>query len=264
MNLEFEFTNENVFDTYDTYNYSFILNGVLSFYISLYLFLHFTPIFKKELNFSFKNNNKLTIVHLLTYGMSSIHSVIVSGSCILYFLNVLNIAQMFSVYYFSIAYFTGDLVIIFLNMIFTNNIAKEDFVFMIHHFITSILELYIIFSKNNENIDTMVYYLNMSLMAEFPVIFLNIIWFMKNTVINYYEKPLFKVCFVSLWINYLIFRFINLNMLAYSAFQNNMIIEFLLGFPIVILNNYWFYKLTKIFISVLNISKNIIVNQKTK
>ena len=104
----------------------------------------------------------------------------------------------------------------------------------------------------------------MALLAEFPVIFLNIIWFMKNTMIGYYEKPFFKICFVSLWVNYLIFRFINLNYLSYTAFQNNMIIEFLIGFPILIMNNYWFYKLTKIFISVLTVSKKIYIDTKTK
>ena len=196
--------------------------------------------------------------------MSTIHSVIISGSSILYFLNVINIAQIFNVYYFSIAYFMGDLIIIFLNSIINKKICKEDLVFVIHHFITSTLELYVIISKNNENINTLMYYLNMALIAEFPVIFLNIIWFMKNTVCNYYEMKFFKVCFVSLWINYLIFRFINLNYLWITLIPNNMIFEFLLGFPLVIMNNYWFYKLTKIFISVLNISKNIIVNQKTK
>ncbi len=255
--------NHDNFVSSNTYNYSLIFNGILSFYVSLYLFLHFKPIFKKELNFTFKNNNKLSIVHLLTYGMSTIHSLIVSGSCILYFLNILNIPQMFYVYHFSIAYFTGDLAIIFLNMMFNNKILKEDLVFMIHHFMTSILELYVM-STNNENMTTMIYYLNMALMAEFPVIFLNIIWFMKNEVINYYDKPLFKVCFISVWVNYLIFRFINLNYLGYTAFQNNMIFEFIISFPILLLNNYWFYKLTKLSISILRLSKNIITNNKTK
>jgi hypothetical protein len=254
-----------IFDSYQTYDIdinSLIFNGFLSFYMTLYLFLYFKPIFKNEFTFKFKNNDKLSSVHLLTYGMSTIHSIIISISCILYFVKILNIPQMFNVYYFSIAYFTGDLAILFLNMIFTNQILKEDLIFIIHHFITSILELYVITSKNN--INDLVYYLNMALIAEFPVIFLNIIWFMKNNVINYYQKPFFKICFVSLWVNYLIFRFINLNYLSYTAFQNNMIIEFLIGFPILIMNNYWFYKLTKIFISVLTVSKKIYIDTKTK
>lgn len=261
MQLNFE---DNYINEPEGCYYSLIFNSVLSFYISLYLFLQFKPIFKNELIFKFKNNDKLSIVHLLTYGMSTIHSVIISGSSILYFLNVINTVQIFNVYYFSIAYFMGDLIIIFLNSIINKKICKEDTIFIVHHFLTSGLELYVIISKNNDNINTLMYYLNMALIAEFPVIFLNIIWFMKNTVSNCYEIKFFKVCFVSLWINYLIFRFINLNMLAYSAFQNNMIFEFLLGFPIVMLNNYWFYKLTNIFISILNTSKNIIVNNKQK
>ena len=270
LNISSQYLNLNqiCFNMSDTLNNSldnnFIMNATLSFYISLYLFLHFKPIFKNELKFTFKNNNNLSIIHLLTYGMSSIHSVIVSGACILYFLNVLNIMQMFNVYYFSMAYFTGDFIIIFLNMIFTNKITKDDLMFIIHHFITSILQLNIILSKNNKNIDTLIYYLNMSLMAEFPVIFLNIIWFMKNTITNYYEKPFFKICFVSLWCNYLIFRFINLNYLSYSVFQNNMIFEFIISLPLLMLNNYWFYKLTIILISIVNVSKKIVSNNKTK
>lgn len=267
--MNYEISNHNndnflIFDNYNTYNYSLIFNATISFYISLYLFLHFKPVFKNELIFKFRNNDKLSIIHLLTYGMSSIHSIILSVSCILYLVNVLNIAQIFTVYYFSIAYFMGDLIIIFLNMIFNKKFSKEDMVFIIHHFITSMMELYVIISKNKDNIKDLMFYLNGGLIAELPVIFLNIIWFMKNNVINYYDKPLFKISFALLWINYLIFRFINVNYLCISLIQNNLIFEFLLSSPVAMMNNYWFYKLTKIFISILTVSKNIGINNKTK
>ena len=51
MQLNFE---DNYINEPEGCYYSFILNGVLSFYISLYLFLRFKPIFKNEFIFKFK------------------------------------------------------------------------------------------------------------------------------------------------------------------------------------------------------------------
>ena len=168
---------------------------------------------------------------------SLVHSILVSINSSLYLCNYIDLNTLKKYYAISIYYFIIDYIII-LNYYD----LKDKICYFFHHLITSYI-LYIFLYENEED-DELNKVIAQGFTAEFPIIFLNINWFLIK-----YKKQntkLFRVCDHLTIITYFIFRICNF---TYLLFVNYYKYEFIIKlFSIVYaMNAIWFAILLKRF-----------------
>ena len=168
---------------------------------------------------------------------SLVHSTLVSVNSGLYLFNYIDLNIIKKFYVISIYYFIIDYIII-LNYYD----LKDKICFFFHHLITSYI-LYVFLYENDEK-DDLNKVIAQGFTAEFPIIFLNINWFLIK-----YKKQnttLFRICDHLTIITYFIFRICNF---TYLLFVNYYKYEFIINlFSIVYaMNAIWFTILLKRF-----------------
>jgi hypothetical protein len=175
---------------------------------------------------------------LVAYSMSTIHGFIAGTYGLSYVLGLISMDGLYSGYYFSLAYFLGDITYIILSSKSIEDF-KKNILIIIHHL--ALMTCFIVsLCGNNE---THTFHLAMGLIAEYAVIPLNICWYIKNTNQNYNVDKDFIMSSIVLIITYFITRVINLSFITVSYYLEGMYIYLIIVTPITLLNYYWFYKL---------------------
>ena len=157
------------------------------------------------------------------------HAIITSLLSILFLYNIIDFSiYKYSVWY-NVIYIVTDIYLFLSRKIPTNNIIP----FMIHHI------LFIMASYVSPTVPT---YYARGVLAEISTIFLNCLWFSKQK--KFYFSNI-KLYHILLWVNFLIFRIINYNLLVYDIYNTKYNKYAIIGTPLLILNNGWFYMLTR-------------------
>lgn len=194
--------------------------------------------------FSYNYYCTFTLKHYLkeTYETTSriasiSHAIITPLLSLMYIYNLIDFSiYQYSVWY-NIIYISTDIYLFLTKRISIPNV----YVFILHHII------FIIASFVSPIIP--VYYAR-GILSEISTIFLNLLWFSKHNKIHFTNEKLYNFL---LWINFLIFRIINLNRILYELYNSNYYQFSILLIPFIVLNNMWFYLLTKkIIIKYLN------------
>ena len=168
------------------------------------------------------------------------HAIITSLLSLLFIYNIIDFSiYQYSVWY-NIIYSSTDSYLFLTKKIPTHNLTA----FMIHH-------IFFIISSCISPIVPVFY--AKAILAEVSTIFLNLVWFSKHKKFNFTNEKLYNFL---LWINFLIFRIINLNIVIYEVINSNYYQFSILLIPFILLNNGWFYLLTKkLIIKYLNNNK---------
>jgi hypothetical protein len=187
---------------------------------------------------------------LVSYFMSTIHGIIAGTYGLAYVLGFISIDGLSSGYYFSLAYFSGDITYFILSSESLKNF-KKNIPSIIHH-LALMTGFIVSLCGNNER---RAFHLAMGLIAEYAVIPLNICWYIKNNDQNYHVNKDFILCSKFVIVTYFITRVINLSLIIFSYYLEKMFVDLSLLAPITLLNYYWFYKL-------INMKNNIKKNTK--
>ncbi len=178
---------------------------------------------------------------LVSYCMSTIHSIITGTYGLAYFLNLISLDNLYSGYHFSLGYFSADIVYFILISESLKDLKKNMWV--IFHNIILILMLVGSFIENSYDEEKRAFYLAMGLIAEYSFIPLNICWYIKNTNKYYYFDQEFIMYTKILIVTYFVTCVINLSYILHCLYLENMFIDIIISTPITLLNYWWFYKL---------------------
>lgn len=157
------------------------------------------------------------------------HAIVTSLLSILFLYKIIDFSiYKYSVWY-NVIYIVTDIYLFLTKKIPNNNIIP----YMIHHI------FFIIASYISPVVPT---YYARGILAEISTIFLNSLWFAKQKKFYFTNIKLYHIL---LWVNFLIFRIVNLNLLIYDAYNSKYYKYTIIGVPLLILNNGWFYMLTR-------------------
>jgi hypothetical protein len=140
------------------------------------------------------------------------------------------------------SYYLGDLYYVIDS---TNKLTKLDYFTLCHHTVM-ILMYYVIFIQINNDLNlenTLLYYMNRGILAEYSVLTLNYSWYLVNTK----QDRSYKMVISSLLtlVLYLITRVVNFTVLIYNFWSDDLIPAIVLMMPLFLINYYWFYKLLR-------------------
>ncbi len=201
--------------------------------------------------------NKNTVHELVSYGMSTINAVILCMVGLYHCINPIddNLNMIDYVFYISIGYYMSDIIYLF--------VTCTDYVsiisFLVHHLMTIIMMVYQVkFTEYRSHIG----YIGMRLsLAEFSVIPLNYIWYLKNTDNDYKINSNYVTAFEACFRLFFVCRIINYTHLLYLVYKlvESEIIENWMSSCVIILtllNYVWFYKIYQINNAVKKFYKN--------
>ena len=103
---------------------------------------------------------------------------------------------------------------------------------------------YVIFIEfyNGINLEnTLLYYMNRGLLAEYSVITLNYAWYLVNTKQDNSNKML--ISSILTLVLYFFTRVVNFTLHIYNFWNDDLIPAIILMMPLFLVNYYWFYKL---------------------
>jgi hypothetical protein len=177
---------------------------------------------------------------LVSYGFSTLHALLISLYSTLYLFNIIDNYAIKQVFFLSMNYYLAD---IFYVSDSTKKLTKLDYFTICHHTIMIMMYYKIfMFIYNDINLEnTLLYYINRGLLAEYSVITLNYSWYLVNT-----KQENCKAMFVSAIITLILYfftRVINFTRLIYNFWSDNLIYALIILMPLFFINYYWFYKL---------------------
>jgi hypothetical protein len=183
---------------------------------------------------------------LVAYFVSSIHSgfMAISGLFNLIDKNIVSDSFFESVFYSSMGYYLSDL----LYLIITNTDIGYTIPFIIHHLTCIVMEIYTLILPIGIYKNIIRYYGTRFCLAEFSVIPLNYIWYLKNTDSNYKTNIKYKTAFEAVFRLFFVCRIINLTHLIYEICISDYRYDVMniAGLSLTLLNYIWFYKIYKI------------------
>jgi hypothetical protein len=183
---------------------------------------------------------------LISYGFSTFNAIFLASFATLYLFNDITNYTIKQVYFISMSYYLGDLYYVIDS---TNKLTKLDYFTLCHHTVM-ILMYYVIFILNsnsnnsNSNLEnTLLYYMNRGILAEYSVLTLNYSWYLVNTKQDNSNR-IFISSLLTL-VLYFITRVINFTVLIYNFWSDDLIPAIVLMMPLFLINYYWFYKLLR-------------------
>ena len=201
-------------------------------YNNIYFAMSITP---KNYIESFHGSHKL-----VSYGFSTIHSLFISLFSTLYLLKMIDNFDIKQVFFISISYYLADL---YHDIDSTNKLKLLDYFAICHHNIMIIM-YYMIFIQIDNDLkleNTLLYYMNRGLLAEYAVPTLNYSWYLVNTKqVN--NNKIFISTLLTL-VLYYITRVLNFTRLIFNFWYDDLIPAIILMMPLFLVNYYWFYKL---------------------
>jgi hypothetical protein len=177
---------------------------------------------------------------LISYGISTIHALFIASCAALYLLNIFDNYAIKQAYFISISYYSADIYYVIDS---TKKLTKLDYFTVCHH-IVMILMYSVIFIEINNDINlenSLLYYMNRGLLAEFSVFTLNYSWYLVNTKQNNSNKMM--IFSILTLILYFITRIVNFTILIYNFWNDDLLPAIALMLPLFLINYYWFYKL---------------------
>jgi hypothetical protein len=182
--------------------------------------------------------NDILSKHKISYLSSTAHAIMVS---LMSSLVVLGYRVHHSLYFYSIGYYMADLwYLIYINVCQKKSIFTDS-PLIIHHLVMLLYEGYtIIYDSDNYQV---FYFLNRVLLAEFSVVPLNALWYYRT--IDNTNKTGLIISGVLLMITYFISRVVNLSILFVEVYYSPIRYMGICGFPVLIFNYMWFYKIVK-------------------
>ncbi len=194
-------------------------------------------------------NKKLTH-ELVSYSASTINACILSTIGLYHCINQTddNLDMIDYVYYGSIGYYLSDIIYLLLTSI--NHIS--NITFFIHHIMTLSMMVYQV--KFTDNKSYFGYIGTRLSLAEFSVIPLNYIWYLKNTDSNYKMNVKYVIAFEAVFRLFFVFRIMNYSQLIYKLIEDGIIYDYKsIGIiSLTLLNYIWFYKIYNIKKSIVN------------
>jgi hypothetical protein len=187
------------------------------------------------------SKKKILDKELHSYKICTLHAIITSimGTLAIYEVEVPR-----SLYYLSVGYYISDTwFFIYINKIQGKSLLTNAS-FVVHHIFMVIYE-YFVLIYNPTNVMAF-YFLNRIFLSEYSVIPLNLLWFQKK--LQYKNETLTLVFGLLLLISYFISRIINLTIAFIGVYYSSFRYMCLIGFPSLLLNYVWFYKIIRGFI----------------
>ena len=214
-----------------TYLYELSFNNI-------YFAMSITP---KNYIDSFNGSHKL-----VSYGISTLHSIFISLCSTLYLLNIIDNYDIKQAFFISMSYYSADVYYVIDS---TKKLTKLYYFTLCHHIIM-ILMYYVIFIlnsistsiSNDINLEnTLLYYMNRGILAEYAVITLNYSWYLINTKQANSNKMI--ISSILTLVLYFITRVVNFTRLIYNFWDDDLLPAIVLMLPLFLINYYWFYKL---------------------
>ena len=221
----------------------------LTYVNSILLYILYTDLYK----LSFTNTyfaEAITPLHyidpiqgshkLISYGFSTLHAIFISLCSTLYLLNIIDNYDIKQVFFISISYYSADIYYIIYS---TKKLTKLDYFTICHHNVMIIM-YYIIFILDGDGSDlenSLLYYINRGLLAEYSVFALNYTWYLVNTKQDN-TNSMFISSLLTL-ILYFITRVVNFTRLIFNFWNDGLFLSLVLMMPLFLINYYWFYKL---------------------
>ena len=177
---------------------------------------------------------------LISYGVSTIHALLISLCSTLYLLNIIDNYAIKQVFIISMSYYCADAYNI---IVYTTKLTKFDYFTLCHHSVMIMMYYVILIQINNDlNLEnTLLKYMNRGLLAEYAVLTLNYSWYLVNTKqdksINMIISSLLTL------ILYFFTRVVNFTILIYNFWSDDLLPAIALMLPLFLINYYWFYKL---------------------
>lgn len=143
-------------------------------------------------------------------------------------------------YFISISYYSADIYYVIVSV---KKLTKNDYFTLCHH-IVMIVIYYAIFIEINDDIqleNTLLYYINRGLLAEYSLFTLNYSWYLINTKQDTSNK-MFISSILTL-ILYFFIRIVNFTRLIFNYWDDGLLSAMALMMPLFLVNYYWFYKL---------------------
>lgn len=212
---------------YINYIMAYLIDSLALFSISLMSYL-----------FPCLQSNQISVKLATSYIASTIHAIMVS---LMSALVTLGENMPLSLYYYSIGYYVSDIwFLLYINVIQSKSIFTET-PLIIHHLVMLLYEGYSIIYDTSDTLAF--YFMNRVLLAEIAVIPLNALWYFRTYNSN--NKRGITISGISLAITYFFSRVVNLSILFVEVFYSPIRYVGLCGFPVLVFNYMWFYKIMK-------------------
>lgn len=205
------------------------------YYLSLNNIYFITVITPKNYSESLHGSHKL-----VSYGFSTLHAIFISFVATLYLLDIIDNYDIKQAFFISISYYLADIYYVSDSV---KKFKKLEYFTICHH-IVMILMCYVLIIEiyNDMNLEnTLLYYFNRGLLAEYSVIPLNYTWYLVNTKQDGSTK-MFISSILTL-VLYFITRIVNFTLIIYNLWNYNLLLVVTLFLPLFLINYYWFYKL---------------------
>jgi hypothetical protein len=177
---------------------------------------------------------------LISYGFSTLHALFISFCSTLYLLQIIDNYDIKQAFFISMSYYLADIYYVIYS---TKKLTKLDYFTICHHNIMIIM-YYIIFIQIDNDLhleNTLLYYMNRGLLAEYSVFTLNYSWYLVNTKQDNSNK-MFIASILTL-ILYFVTRVVNFTRLIFNFWYDDLVPAIILMMPLFLVNYYWFYKL---------------------
>ena len=186
---------------------------------------------------------------LISYGFSTLNAIFLASFATLYLLNIIDTYTIKQVYFISMSYYFADIYYVIDS---TTKLTKLDYFTLCHHTVMIVM-YYVIFIQINNDLNlenTLLYYMNRGILAEYSVLTLNYSWYLVNTK----QDRSYKMVISSLLtlVLYLITRVVNFTVLIYNFWSDGLIPAIVLMMPLFLINYYWFYKLLRKAVRILS------------
>jgi hypothetical protein len=201
-------------------------------YNNIYFAQAITPLNYSE---SYSSSHKL-----ISYGISTIHSLFISLSSTLYLFNIIDNDDIKQAFFISFCYYLAD---IYYVRDSTKIFKILDYFTICHHCVMLLMYYGIFIEIDNDIIleNTLLYYMNRGLLAEYSVLTLNYSWYLVNTK-QENTNHMFISSLLTL-VLYFITRVVNFTVLIYNFWCDDLLPAIALMMPLFLINYYWFYKL---------------------
>jgi len=177
---------------------------------------------------------------LVSYGFSTLHAIFISVCATLYLLDIIDNYYIKQAFFISISYYLADIYYVSDTV---KKLKKLEYFTICHHTLMILMCYVLIIEIHNDmNIEnTLLYYFNRGLLAEYSVIPLNYSWYLVNTKQDGTTK-MFISSILTL-VLYFITRIVNFTLVIYNLWNYNLLLAVILFLPLFLINYYWFYKL---------------------
>jgi len=177
---------------------------------------------------------------LVAYGFSTLHAIFISFSATLYLLDIIDNYDIKQAFFISISYYLADIYYVSNSV---KKLKKLEYFTICHHTLMILMCYVLIIEIHNDiNLEnTLIYYFNRGLLAEYSVIPLNYTWYLVNTKQDGTTK-MFISSILTL-VLYFITRIVNFTLIIYNLWNYNLLLAVTLFLPLFLINYYWFYKL---------------------